>query len=158
MSTQRTILLADDNARDVELILGFLSEHGLSHEVVVSRDGTEALDYLYRRGTFSRRVPSQPLLVLLDLKMPKLGGLDVLRIIKSDAALQSIPVVMLTSSREERDLQESYQLGANAYVVKPVSFELFQRALRQTMTFWGLVNEPPPMPSMRREQPGGDRP
>lgn len=145
MGVRHTILLADDNDKDVELILSFLSEHEQPHEVVVSRDGAEALDYLYRRGRYAARPPGHPTLILLDLKMPKLGGLDVLRVIKGDAHLRVIPVVMLTSSREERDLAESYELGANAYVVKPVSFELFRQALRQTATFWGAVNEPPPL-------------
>lgn len=145
MGARHTILLADDNDKDVELILSFLSEHDHPHEVIVSRDGAEALDYLYRRGPYSARPPGHPTVILLDLKMPKLGGLDVLRIIKGDANLRVIPVVMLTSSREERDLAESYKLGVNAYVVKPVSFELFRQALRQTATFWGGVNEPPPL-------------
>jgi CheY-like chemotaxis protein len=144
MMVRHTILLADDNPKDVELILTFLAEHNLEHEVVVSRDGVEALDYLYCRGHYNLRPPGNPMVILLDLKMPKLGGLEVLRAIKSDEQLRVIPVVMLTSSREECDLAESYQLGANAYVVKPVSFELFRQALRQTATFWGTVNEPPP--------------
>lgn len=145
MNARHTILLADDNDQDVELILSLLSEHDLPHEVVVCHDGAEALDYLYRRRRFSARPPGHPTVVLLDLKMPKLGGLDVLRVIKADAHLRVIPVVMLTSSREERDLAESYKLGANAYVVKPVSFELFRQTLGQTATFWGAVNEPPPI-------------
>ena len=144
MTARRTILLAEDNPRDVELTLAALSENLAPHEIIVSRDGAEALDYLYSRGRFATRPPGNPVLVLLDLKMPKVDGLEVLRTIKSDAHLRLIPVVMLTSSREERDLARSYGLGANAYVVKPVSYAVFVDALKNTGSFWGATNEPPP--------------
>ncbi len=144
MTDRRTILLAEDNTQDVELTLAALSESGVPHDIVVSRDGAEALDYLYTRGTYAARKGGAPLLVLLDLKMPKVDGLEVLRTIKGDERLKMIPVVMLTSSREEQDLIKSYGLGANAYVVKPVSFENFVQALRDTGSFWGTINEPPP--------------
>ncbi len=144
MTDRRTILLAEDNTQDVELTLAALSESRVPHDIVVSRDGAEALDYLYTRGTYATRKGDDPLLVLLDLKMPKVDGLEVLRTIKGDERLKMIPVVMLTSSREEQDLIKSYGLGANAYVVKPVSFENFVQALRDTGSFWGTINEPPP--------------
>ncbi|MBM2803244.1 MAG: response regulator with CheY-like receiver domain and winged-helix DNA-binding domain, partial [Deltaproteobacteria bacterium] len=119
----KRILLAEDDANDVELILAALEEHHLANDVVVVRDGEQALDYLYRRGDFRDRPEGNPVLVLLDLKMPKVDGLEVLRQVKSEPSLRIIPVVMLTSSREERDVIEGYRLGANAYVVKPVEFE-----------------------------------
>lgn len=144
MTAVKTILLAEDNAKDAELTLAALSENVVPHKIIVSRDGAEALDYLYARGKFASRPPGNPILVLLDLKMPKVDGLQVLKTIKSDARLRLIPVVMLTSSREERDLARSYGLGANAYVVKPVSFNVFVDALKHTGGFWGLTNEPPP--------------
>ncbi len=144
MTARRIILLAEDNPKDVELTLAALSESQVPHEVVVSRDGEEALDYLYTRGQFASRPVGNPSLVLLDLKMPKVDGLEVLRTIKGDASLTIVPVVMLTSSREERDLAASYGLGANAYVVKPVSYQVFVQALKETGIFWGVINEPPP--------------
>ena len=144
MTDRKTILLAEDNPRDVELTLAALAESRLPHDIVVSRDGAEALDYLYTRGFHAARPFGNPILILLDLKMPKVDGLEVLRTIKSDERLKLIPVVMLTSSREEHDLIQSYGLGANAYVVKPVSFEVFVRALKETGSFWGYINEPPP--------------
>ncbi len=144
MTARRIILLAEDNPKDVELTLAALSESQVPHEVVVSRDGEEALDYLYTRGRFASRPVGNPSLVLLDLKMPKVDGLEVLRTIKGDASLKIVPVVMLTSSREERDLAASYGLGANAYVVKPVSYQVFVQALKETGIFWGVINEPPP--------------
>lgn len=144
MLKRRTILLAEDSPKDAELTLAALSESQVPHEVVVSRDGAEALDYLYCRGQFSGRASGNPVLILLDLKMPKVDGLEVLNAVKSDDRLKLIPVVMLTSSREERDLLQSYGLGANAYVVKPVSFEVFVQAMKDTGNFWGLINEPPP--------------
>ncbi len=144
MTARRIILLAEDNPKDVELTLAALSESQVPHEVVVSRDGEEALDYLYTRGQFASRPVGNPSLVLLDLKMPKVDGLEVLRTIKGDASLKIVPVVMLTSSREERDLAASYGLGANAYVVKPVSYQVFVQALKETGIFWGVINEPPP--------------
>lgn len=144
MTSRKTILLAEDNPKDVELTLAALSEGDLPYEIVVSRDGEEALDYLYARGRFAARPAGNPVLVLLDLKMPKVDGLEVLRTIKADVDLKLIPVVMLTSSREERDLTSSYGLGANAYVVKPVSFDDLVKAIRNTGSFWGVINEPPP--------------
>jgi CheY-like chemotaxis protein len=143
MTTLRRILLAEDSANDVELTLAALAEHHLVNHVDVVRDGAEALDYLYRRGSFHERPAGQPILVLLDLKMPKISGLEVLRAIKAEPALQSIPVVMLTSSREEGDLIKSYALGVNAYVVKPVDFQAFMAAVSKLGGFWALVNETP---------------
>ena len=140
----KRIVLAEDNPNDVELTLAALSEINLANEVVVVRDGAEALDYLFRRDRYASRVPGNPAVLLLDLKMPKLNGLDVLKQIKSDDSMKLLPVVMLTSSREERDLVASYQLGVNAYVVKPVSFQEFVSAIRGLGMFWALINEPPP--------------
>jgi CheY-like chemotaxis protein len=128
------------------MVLAALKKNNLANEVVVARDGAEALDYLYRRGEFQSLDERLPIAILLDLKMPKVDGLEVLRQIKGDAALKAIPVVMLTSSREEADLVKSYELGVNAYVVKPVGFEQFVDAIRQTGMFWAVVNEPPPEP------------
>jgi CheY-like chemotaxis protein len=143
----RRILLAEDSRNDVELTLAALEENRLANQVDVVRDGAEALDYLYCRGVYAGRPAGNPALVLLDLKMPKVNGLEVLRQIKSDVALQTVPVVMLTSSREEGDLLNSYQLGVNAYVVKPVDFGDFMEAVRQLGGFWAVINEaPPPVP------------
>jgi CheY-like chemotaxis protein len=144
MTVVRRILLAEDSANDVELTLTALAEHRLANQVDVVRDGAEALDYLHRRGEFGDRAPGNPAVMLLDLKMPKVSGLEVLRAIKADPALMTIPVVMLTSSREEGDLVKSYELGVNAYVVKPVDFADFVGAVRHLGTFWALVNEAPP--------------
>ena len=144
MGELRRILIAEDNEADLELTLTALAEHKLVNEVVVVRDGVEALDFLYRRGPFADRPPGNPAVVLLDLKMPRVDGIDVLRQVKQDPALRSIPIVMLTSSREESDLVDSYRLGANAYVVKPVDFAHFVEAVQQVGIFWALVNEPPP--------------
>jgi|SRR5690242_16273047 CheY-like chemotaxis protein len=141
----KRILLAEDSANDIELTLAALSEHRLANQIDVVRDGADALDYLYRRGAYANRTGGHPAVVLLDLKMPKVNGLEVLRAIKSDPAMHSIPVVMLTSSREEGDLIRSYQLGVNAYVVKPVEFGEFMQAVRQLGAFWAVVNEAPPM-------------
>jgi len=140
----KQILLAEDNANDVELTLNALRGNHIVNEIVVVRDGVEALDYLYRRNTFALRAGANPALVLLDLKMPKIDGIEVLRQIKSDAALKNIPVVMLTSSREEQDLVRSYELGVNAYVVKPVAFHQFIEAVKLLGGFWAVINEPPP--------------
>jgi CheY-like chemotaxis protein len=150
MGDLNRILLVEDNPNDVELALTALAEHNIANEVVVTRDGSEALDYLYRRGAFANRKNGQPAVILLDLKMPKVDGLEVLRTVKSDPELQRIPVVMLTSSREETDLVKSYQLGANAYVVKPVDFPQFVAAVKELGAFWALLNEPPPG-SLRRQ-------
>jgi len=144
MSQLRRILLAEDNEHDVELTLNALAENRLANEVVVVRDGAEALDYLYRRGAYRLREEGNPVVVLLDLKMPKVDGLEVLRQIKQDASLRQMPVVMLTSSREENDLVRSYELGVNAYVVKPVEFGRFVEAVRELGVFWAVVNEAPP--------------
>ncbi len=140
----KKILLVDDDTRDVELALASLEEHKLTNEVAVARDGAEALDYLYRRGLFADRPDGHPLVVFLDLKMPKIDGHEVLRQVKADPALKSIPVVVLTSSREEQDLEKSYNQHANAYVVKPVAFDSFVEVVKQLGLFWVLTNEPPP--------------
>ena len=144
MANLKRILLAEDNPKDVELTLMALEEHNLANEVVVVNDGAEALDYLYRRGKFAMSADNRPAVVLLDLKMPKVDGLEVLRTIKKDDNFKTIPVVILTSSREEKDLVESYKLGVNAYVVKPVDFQQFVDAVKQLGAFWAVVNEPPP--------------
>jgi CheY-like chemotaxis protein len=138
------ILLAEDNANDLELTLTALRENRVVNEVIVTRDGAEALDYLYRRNSYTDRPTGRPALVLLDLKMPKVDGIEVLRQIKSDPALKTIPVVILTSSREEQDLVRSYNLGVNAYVVKPVDFHEFIDAVKLLGGFWAVVNETPP--------------
>jgi CheY-like chemotaxis protein len=139
----KRILLAEDNPYDVELTLSALAEHNLANEVMVTRDGAEALDYLHRRGAYSEREDGNPTVVLLDLKMPKVDGLEVLKQIKSDVNLKTIPVVVLTSSREERDIVESYELGVNAYVVKPVDFHEFVDAIKELGLFWGILNVAP---------------
>jgi CheY-like chemotaxis protein len=139
-----SILLAEDDPRDVELTLAALEEYNLVNKIFVVHDGEEALDYLYRRGKFKGRSAANPVAVLLDLKMPKVGGLEVLKIMKADELLKIIPVVMLTSSRETPDLAECYQHGVNAYVVKPVGFPEFVKAVKQLGVFWAAINEPPP--------------
>jgi CheY-like chemotaxis protein len=136
------ILLADDNENDLELTQRALAEYKLANEIVVVQDGAEALDFLYRRGNFSSRPEIDPLVVLLDIKMPKVDGIEVLRAIKSDPRFQSIPVVMLTSSRQGPDVDRCYQLGANAYVVKPVDFAQFADAIKTIGKFWAVLNEP----------------
>jgi CheY-like chemotaxis protein len=138
------ILLAEDIQNDVELTLAALSENRLANEVVVVRDGAECLDWLRRAGPYASRPAGNPVVVLLDLKMPKVDGIEVLRTIRAEPRLARIPVVALTSSREESDLVETYSLGVNAYVVKPVAFEDFVRAVREVGAFWAVVNEPPP--------------
>jgi CheY-like chemotaxis protein len=140
----RPILLAEDNPNDVELTLAALRSMHLVNDVTVVHDGAEALDYLNRRGAFADRATPQPAVVLLDLKMPRVDGLEVLRQVRANPAMIFLPVVILTSSREESDLVRGYQLGANAYVVKPVEFEEFISAVGQIGAFWALVNEPPP--------------
>ena len=139
----KRILLAEDNARDVELTLAALEQSKLANEVIVVRDGAEALDYLYGQGKFAGNGHEFPAVIFLDLKMPKVDGLEVLRKIKTDPVRKTIPVVMLTSSREEQDLVRSYEFGANAYVVKPVGFEAFVNAIKQLGLFWAVVNQPP---------------
>jgi CheY-like chemotaxis protein len=136
------ILLADDNANDLELTQRALAQYKLVNEIVVVRDGAEALDFLYRRGSFSARHEMDPMVVLLDIKMPKVDGIEVLRAMKTDARFQHIPVVMLTSSRQGPDVEECYQLGANAYVVKPVDFAQFADAVKTIGKFWAVLNEP----------------
>jgi CheY-like chemotaxis protein len=140
----KRILLVEDNINDVELTLAALEESHLANEVVVVRDGEEALDYIYRRGIYSLRSEGNPAVVLLDLKLPKVDGLEVLETLKSDHEKRAIPIVMLTSSREEVDLVRSYHSGVNAYVVKPVDFREFVHALKKLGLFWAVINEPPP--------------
>ena len=140
----KRILLVEDNANDAELTLEALSEHNLANEVDRVNDGAEALDYLFQTGAYAGRDDGNLAVILLDLKLPKVDGLEVLRTIKSDERLKFIPVVVLTSSREESDLVESYRLGVNAYVVKPVNFSEFINAVKEVGAFWAIVNEPPP--------------
>jgi CheY-like chemotaxis protein len=144
MSLLGRILIVEDDPRDVELTLAALEEYHLTNEVVVTRDGQEALDYLYCRGQFDTRSNENPAVMLLDLKLPKIDGLEVLQQIKSDDRLKMIPVVVLTSSHEEKDMMRSYKLGVNAYVVKPVDFHEFVNAVKELGVFWAIVNEPPP--------------
>jgi CheY-like chemotaxis protein len=144
MTQLRPILLAEDSLEDIELVCAAFKKNNLANEVVVARDGAEALDFLYRRGKFQSHSAGLPIVMFLDLKMPKVDGLEVLRQMKSDDALKVIPVVMLTSSREEADLVKSYRLGVNAYIVKPVDFQHFVDAVKQAGRFWAVVNEPPP--------------
>jgi CheY-like chemotaxis protein len=143
MSQNGKILLVEDDPKDVELTLSALADNNIANEIAVTRDGTEALDYLYRRGSYAARAEHDPLLILLDLKLPKVDGLQVLRQLKSDDRLKLIPVVMLTSSNEEKDVVRSYNLGVNAYVVKPVDFDEFAAAIRQLGLFWTITNRPP---------------
>ena len=144
MSELGRILIVEDDPNDVELTLTALAEYNLANEVVVTRDGEEALDYLHYRGRFKLRTNGNPAVLLLDLKLPKVDGLEVLQQIKSDEKLRLIPVVVLTSSREERDMVASYRLGVNAYVVKPVDFHEFVNAIKELGVFWAVINEPPP--------------
>jgi CheY-like chemotaxis protein len=138
------ILMVEDDSKDVELTLTALEDYNLANEVVVARDGEEALDYLYCRGKFSTRSHDNPAVILLDLKLPKVDGLEVLKQVKSDENLKFIPVVVLTSSKEEKDLVTSYKLGVNAYVVKPVDFHQFVNAIKELGAFWAVINVPPP--------------
>ena len=140
----KRILLAEDDPRDVELIMTALADYNLANEVVVTYDGEETLNYLYNRGKFQGRPGGNPAVVLLDLKMPKVNGLEVLRQIRQDDQLKMTPVVVLTCSREEKDWVESYRLGVNAYVVKPVDFHEFVNAVKELGAFWAVINEPPP--------------
>lgn len=139
----KPILLVEDNPKDVELALIALERSRLSNEVVVVRDGEEALAYLNRTGEHAARYPGNPAVILLDLKLPKISGLRVLEVVRADAVLRSVPVVMLTSSNEEPDLKEAYRLGVNAYVVKPVNFSEFVEAISGLGIFWAILNEPP---------------
>lgn len=142
---KKIILLAEDDPNDVELVLDALKAHNIVNQIIVTRDGAECLDYLHRRGEFAERENGNPLLILLDLKMPKVDGFEVLRDVKSDPALKAIPVIVLTSSKQERDILTSYNLGVNAFVVKPVDFDQFMQVVRDLSLFWLLINEPPPL-------------
>jgi CheY-like chemotaxis protein len=144
MSDLKVILYAEDDAMDIELTLAALAQCRFLNEVVVVRDGQEAMDFLFRRGKHVARRMGNPAFVLLDLKMPKVDGIEVLRLMKAEESLKTIPVVMLTSSREETDVVQSYKLGVNAYVVKPIDFQEFTRAVRELGVFWAVINEPPP--------------
>lgn len=152
MNDLKRILLVEDDPRDIELTLTALAENNLANEVVVTRDGVEALEFLRYQGNFRMRPKGNPAVILLDLKMPKVDGLQVLREIRADAALKMIPICVLTSSREERDLVESYNLGVNAYVVKPVDFKEFVTAVKEIGLFWAVLNEPPPASLMRNRK------
>lgn len=154
MADLKPILLVEDNPNDVELTLAALARSHLANEVVVVRDGAEAIDYLSRVNSFASRPPGLPAVVMLDLKLPKIDGLQVLDKIKQSPELRALPVVMVTSSREERDLIQSYQLGVNAYVVKPVSFNEFVDVIQDLGVFWAVLNEPPPG-STRARRDGG---
>jgi two-component system, response regulator len=140
----KRILLAEDNPLDVEMTLEALSGHGLANAIDVVNDGVEALDYLFRRGAFAERPEGNPGLLILDIKMPRMDGLQVLEQIKQSGSLRTMPVVMLTASRQEKDLLESYRLGVNAFVVKPVDFHEFADAMKVLGLFWAILNEPPP--------------
>lgn len=144
MAGLKHVLLVEDNPNDAELTMEALARNNLANDVIWVHDGAEALDYLYCRNAFAGREGNDLVVILLDLKLPKVDGLEVLRTIKSDERLKVIPVVVLTSSREERDLVDSYKLGVNAYVVKPVDFNSFISAVRDLGVFWALINEPPP--------------
>jgi len=150
MDGLQRILMVEDDPRDVELSLTALEQYNLANEVVVVSDGEEALDYLHRRGKFMARTSGNPAVLLLDLKLPKVDGLEVLQQIRADASLKMIPVVVLTSSHEEKDMVASYKLGVNAYVVKPVDFHEFVNAVKELGVFWALLNEPPPGSIPRR--------
>ncbi len=144
MPKLKRILLVEDDPYDVELIIASLASNNFANEIVVARDGEEALDFFYCRGKFSGRTDGNPAVVLLDLKLPKVGGLEVLRQVKADERLRVIPVVILTSSSEEKDIVEGYKSGTSAYVVKPVDFHKFVDAIKQIGGFWAIINEPPP--------------
>jgi CheY-like chemotaxis protein len=152
--TIKSILLAEDDPQDVKLTLAALQQERLANRVAVVKNGAEALDYLYRRGNFKTRLGGNPILVLLDNKMPKVSGLEVLKIMKADENLKMIPVVVLTSSRETPDLNEFYKHGVNAYVVKPVDFSEFMAAVKNLGVFWAAVNEPP---VVKREETGDQK-
>ncbi len=143
-SMLKPILLVEDNPHDLELTLIALSKSQLANQVVICRDGAEALDYLLAQGEYAGRSAGNPAVVLLDLKLPKVDGLEVLKTVRATPTLRSMPVVMLTSSKEEQDLVRSYELGVNAYVVKPVDFTEFVRAIADLGIFWAVLNEPPP--------------
>ena len=140
----KPILLVEDDKRDLELTLIALERSQLANDVVILRDGAQALEYLKREGNYADRTPGQPAVILLDLKLPKVTGLEVLESVRADVALRSIPIVMLTSSQEEADVVKSYELGVNANVVKPVAFDRFVSAIGDLGVFWAVLNEPPP--------------
>jgi CheY-like chemotaxis protein len=140
----KTILLAEDNPKDVELTIEALDEHSLANRVVVVKDGVEAMEYLRYEGKYGQREKVNPAVILLDIKMPRMDGIKVLQAIRGDDRLKRIPVVMLTSSREEPDLDKCYELGVNAYVVKPVNFKNFIDAVKHIGVFWAILNEMPP--------------
>ena len=140
----KRLLLVEDNPHDIELTLEALSEYRISNRTDIARDGTEALDYLYRQGKFKDRPEGNPVAILLDIKLPKVNGLEVLKRIRSDERLKLIPVAILSSSREEQDLIQGYELGVNAYIVKPVEFQKFVDAVKALGLFWAILNEPPP--------------
>lgn len=144
MSDLRPILLVEDSPKDLELTLAALEKCQLANEIITLRDGEEAIHYLYREGQFADRPEGHPAVVLLDLKLPKIDGLEVLERVKQDASFRHVPIVMLTSSREELDLLRSYELGVNAFVVKPVEFDKFFKAIQELGVFWGILNEAPP--------------
>jgi CheY-like chemotaxis protein len=147
----RTILLAEDNPRDVELTLEALADHNLANNLVVVRDGVETMEYLRCEGKYKQRKPGNPAVILLDIKMPRMDGIEVLNAIRRDETLHALPVVMLTSSREEQDVIKSYELGVNAYVVKPVDFKEFMEAVKQLGVFWAIINEVPPVSKLSDE-------
>lgn len=158
----KPILLVEDNPRDLELTLVALERSQLANDVIVMRDGAEALDYLLRQGEHAERADGNPAVLLLDLKLPKVDGLEVLKTVRETSELRSIPVVMLTSSREEPDLMKAYELGVNAYVVKPVEFRDFVTAISDLGIFWAVLNEPPPgslrLQRQRRDRNGDEQP
>jgi CheY-like chemotaxis protein len=154
MSDLKTILLAEDNPKDVELTLEALTEYNLANQVIVVKDGVEALEFLRCEGNYKMRRKGLPVVLLMDLKMPRMDGLETLQAIRSDPALKMLPVVMLSSSREEQDLIRSYELGVNAYVVKPVDFKEFVDAVKQVGVFWAMINELPPSGLLMVENQG----
>lgn len=144
MGDLKKILYAEDNPKDVELTIEALTDNNLANNIIVVRDGVEALNYLHCEGKYKDRKPGNPAVLLLDIKMPRMDGIEVLRAVRSDAALKMLPVVVLSSSREEQDIIRSYELGVNAYVVKPVDFKDFIEAIKHIGVFWALINEVPP--------------
>ncbi len=145
MEIFKRILLVEDDEKDIELVLNTLEDYNLANETVVVRDGIEALDYLYSRAAFAGRPAGNPVVILLDLKMPRMDGFQVVRQLKADEKMKQIPIVILSSSAEDRDLKNCYTLGVNGYVVKPVRFEEFVNAIREIGVFWAMINEPPPV-------------
>jgi len=145
MSEPIEILLVEDNPNDLELTLHALEKHNLANKIHIVRDGEEALDFLFCRGAFSSRTfEAPPKVVLLDLKLPKVDGLEILRTVKADTRTKAVPIVVMTSSKQQRDLVESYQLGVNSYIQKPINFQEFQEVIRQLGYYWLAINQPPP--------------